>query len=316
MVYPDATRAHPAPMANTYAPCVVPLPTMLNNATLLRDLLVIKTPFIPDEWERLLNLITPFNKFLDVPIGMRFGFDMGVHLPPSQTYTPPNHNSALLFPDHVLSHIHNKLSLGCYSSPFSCSRLEFLIGPFRTSPLGTVPKAISSAERHIVQDLSFPRDDPNFSSVNDQINIKDFRCDWGTFNDIRTIVMDAPVYAEAVTLDVDAAFRCCPITPSQQLNFIIHWNDSYFINHNAPFGATSAGGVFGRVADAKSAILALKQLSPSKNWVDNFVFFRFPTSIDSGSPTFSYSLSNLCDLASHLGWPWKQIGRASCRERV
>ena len=113
MAYLDATRAHPAPMANTYAP----LPTMLNNATLLCDLLVIKTPFIPDEWEHLLNLITPFNKFSDVPIGMCFSFDMGARLPPLQTYTPPNHNSALLFPDHVLSHIHNELSLGRYSGP-------------------------------------------------------------------------------------------------------------------------------------------------------------------------------------------------------
>ena len=63
---------------------------------------------------------------------------MGVHIPPTQTYTPPNHNSALLFPDHVMSHIQNELSLGRYSGPFSHSKLESLIGPFRTSPLGTV----------------------------------------------------------------------------------------------------------------------------------------------------------------------------------
>jgi hypothetical protein len=113
------------------------------------------------------------------------------------------------------------------------------------------------------------------------------------------------VGAEAATLDVDSAFRCCPIRPSQQQNFVVQWNDSYYIDHNAPFGATSAGGVFGRVADAKSAILASKGLGPSKNWVDDFAFFRFPISSDSGLFLFSYSLSDIYALADLLGWPWK-----------
>jgi hypothetical protein len=244
-----------------------------NNVMSLSDLLIIKTPFIVDEWELMLNRITPFNNFPDVPISMRFGFDMGVRYPPIQTFIPPNHNSALLHPDHVLSHIHTELSLGRYTGPFSRSKLESLIGPFRSSPLGTVPKSVASTERRIVQDLSFPRGNPLLFSVNSQINIEDFRCDWGTFNDVRNIVIDAPLLSEAATLDVDSAFRCCPITPSQQRNFIVQWDDKCYIDHNAPFGATSAGGAFGRVADAKSAILKLNDLGPSKNWVDDFVFF-------------------------------------------
>ena len=254
----------------------------------------------------MLNNITPFNNFPDVPIGIRFGFDMGVHSPPLQTYTPPNHNSALLFPDHVSSHIQKELSLGRYSGPFSRSELESLIGPFRSSPLGTVLKSPDSLDRRIVHDLSFPRSDPNFSSINSQIDIDEFRCDWGTFNDVKAIVIDAPPFSEAATLDVDAAFRCCPITPAQQCNFIIQWDDSFYINHCAPFGASSAGGVFGRVADAKSAILSSEGLGPSKHWVDDFTFFRFPVSIESGIPIFSYSLSDIYNLASRLGWPWKE----------
>jgi hypothetical protein len=269
------------------------------------DLLCIITPFIPDQWEILLNEITPFNSFADVPISMRSGFDMGVYSPPLHTYTPPNHNSSVLYPDHVLSHISNELSLRRYSGPFSRSRLEFLIGPFRSSPLGTIPKTFGSLERRIVQDLSFPRDDPNIPSVNSQIDIENFRCDWGTFNDVRSIVIDAPDGTEAATLDVDAAFRCCPILPSQQRNFIVRWNDSYFIDHNVPFGGTSSGGVFGRVADAKSAILKSKDLGPSKNWVDDFVFFRFPLFPGIDPPLFSYALSDIYTLADHLGWPWK-----------
>jgi len=144
-----AAPRSPARKVNTSAPSAAPLPTMPNNAIPSPDLLCIITPFIPDEWERMLNVIPPFNKFSDVPIGMRFGFDMGVHSPPLSTYTPPNHSSALLFPDHVLSHIHNELSHRRYSGPFSRSRLEFLIGPFRSSPLGSVPKSFDSPERSI-----------------------------------------------------------------------------------------------------------------------------------------------------------------------
>ena len=121
-------------------PSAAPQGTTLKSAVPPPNILTVKTPFIPDQWEKLLNAISPFNKFSDVPNSFRFGFDMGVHTPPQHTYTPPNHNSALSFPEHVLSHIHKELSLGRYSGPFSRSRLEFLIGPFRTSPLGTIPK--------------------------------------------------------------------------------------------------------------------------------------------------------------------------------
>jgi hypothetical protein len=278
---------------------------MPNNATLLPNLLFVNIPFIPDEWEKLLNDVSPFNSFADVPNSLRFGFDMGVHTPPLHIYTPPNHNSAFAFHDHVLSHIRNELRLHRYSSPFSRSRLEFLIGPFRTSPLGTVPKTLGSSERRIVQDLSFPRNDPTHASINDQINIEDFRCDWGTFNDIRSIMIDSPDGTQAATLDVDSAFCCCPIHPSQQQNLVIHWDDSYYVDHNAPFGATSAGGVFGRVADAKSAILESKQIGPSKNWVDDFVFFRFPLSLHP-IPIYPYSLTDIYTLAKCLGWTWKE----------
>jgi hypothetical protein len=142
-------------------------------------------------------------------------------------------------------------------------------------------------------------------TVNDQININDFKCDWGTFNDVRNIMIDAPVDAEAATMDIDTAFRCCLISPSQQQNFIIHWNSLFYIDHNAPFGTVSSGGVFRRVANAMTAILVAKGFSPVKNWVDNFVFFRFPLLPGNDPPNFSYSFTDIYNLANHLGWPWK-----------
>jgi hypothetical protein len=158
-------------------PCAVPVLTLPNSATLSRNLLSVNTPFVPDEWEKMLNSIVPFNRFSDVPSSMRSGFDMGARTPPTYTFTPPNHKSATLFPDHVLSHIQKELHLGRYTGPFSRSALELLIGPFRSSPLGTVPKSPYTTDRRVVQDLSFPRNDLSISSINSQINIDEFRCD-------------------------------------------------------------------------------------------------------------------------------------------
>ena len=72
-----------------------------------------------------------------------------------------------------------------------------------------------------------------------------------------------------------------------------------------PFGAASSGGVFGRMADAFSSILDSKGFGPSQNWVDSFVFFSYPIFSDSQVPSFTYSLTEIYNLATYLGWPWK-----------
>jgi len=89
--------------------------------------------------------------------GIRCGFNMGIKSIISESYTPPNHSSARLNPVIIENHIKNELSEGRYTGPFSKSRLEYLIGPFRSSPLGLIPKSGSPGDFRIIQDLSFPR---------------------------------------------------------------------------------------------------------------------------------------------------------------
>jgi hypothetical protein len=210
----------PAHKVSTGVLSVVPSHTMLNNVPTSHNLFIINTPLIPEQWHIMLTSTNLFNQFYNVPTGLYFGFDMGVNS--TFTYTPPNHNSAISYPSHVLSHIHNELLQRRYSSPFSHSRLEFFIGPFHTSPLGTVPKVGSTSECKVIQDLSFPRNDPSLSSINDGIDSTLFTCDWGTFNNIRELVINAPSGTKVATLDVDSTFRCCLISPSQQSSFVIH----------------------------------------------------------------------------------------------
>ncbi|CAK5270747.1 unnamed protein product [Mycena citricolor] len=268
------------------------------------DFLPVVTPLLPDRWDRALMDAGVHDTFRDVPIGLRDGFNMGITSSISRTYTPKNHYSAVAQANTVTKYIQNELSNRHYTGPFSATRLEALIGPFRSSPLGTVPKSGAPGEFRIVQDFSFPRNDPSRMSVNSEINIDDFPCEWGSFSDIVILVIEAPPGTEAATLDVDAAYRRCPIHPTQQPHFVVEWNGVFYIDHVCPFGFTSSGGIFGRVADAMAAIYRAKGIGPLKKWVDDFVFFRFPLH---GSPSPNpYSLSDIYDVAKDLGWPWKQ----------
>lgn len=228
---------------------------------------------------------------------------MGINSTLTETYTPPNHTSALAHPGVIQDYIMKERAGRRYTGPFSRSRLESLIGPFRTSPLGTVPKAGSLNEHRIVQDFSFPRNNPSRTSINSEIDVDDFPCEWGTFSEVVLLVMDAPPGTEAASLDVDAAFRQCPIHPSQQPFFVIQWMNLFYLDHVCPFGSASSSGVFGRLADAISAIYMANDIGPLKKWVDDFLFFRYPTSTNPS--TFTYDLADIYTLAENLGWPWK-----------
>jgi hypothetical protein len=164
-------------------------------------------------------------------------------------------------------------------------------------------------EFRLVQDFSYPRNDNSQPSLNSEIDTSNLSCDWGTFQEITAIVMNAPEDTQAATLEVDAAFHRCPIRPSQQCNFIIHFNGLCYIDHVTPFGAASAGFTFGRVADAMMAILRTQDLGPARNWVDDFVFFHSPCppkhhapNTPLASPSYPY---NVDSIAQPLGWPWK-----------
>ena len=287
---------------NICVPCAARHLTTRNHAH-LHNLLPIVTPLIASEWENILLQTNLLSRFQHVPTGILYGFDMGTYSSPSISYIPRNHSSATLRPTIIYSHIAKELSLRRYTGPFSQSKLEQLIGPFRTSPLGLVLKPGTMDNYRLVQDFSFPHsgDTP---SLNSEIDIDNFKCDWGTFNRVVEILLHAPDGLEAATLDVDSAFRCCPIRPCQQHNFIIQWNNQFYIDHVVPFGASSSGGVFGHIADTKSAICTALGFGPNLNWVDDFLFFRLPfhtTNIN----FHHYSLENLYDLANRLGWPWK-----------
>jgi hypothetical protein len=252
----------------------------------------VVSPLRADEFECELKNLDLFNQFYDVPDGIRFGFDMGISRPIKHTYTPRNHRSATENPAAIDLYITSELAEGRISGPFEQDDLEHRIGCFRTSPLGAVPKGDGF---RVIQDLSFG--DAKHPSVNDEIDSDNFPSEWGFFADMVLMATEAPPGAQAATLDVDAAFRRCPVRPEQQNHFVIQWQGQFYVDHCVAFGGASACGVFGRVADAFIAICRRLNYAPVKKWVDDFAFIR--GAID------AYQLDDLIALGDRLGWLWK-----------
>lgn len=218
---------------------------------------------------------------------------------------PNNHASSIENPSAVLKHIDSEVRAGRYTGPLHPERLEMLINsPFRTAPLGVIPKP-GTSEFRIIQDLSYPRDSNIHFSVNSEIEPDLYICEWGTFPLVVTMIMDAAPGTQAATLDVDAAYRRVPITPEQQKHFIVAWNGLCWIDHNAPFGGASSGVVFGHIADAMKAIYLAHGVDALTKWVDDFLFLRYNTTKDASKPSYRYDLDLIYKVAADLGWPWK-----------
>lgn len=266
------------------------------------SLLKVTTPLRADEWYGALKGCSLLQQFQDVPIGLTSGFKTGVSSYLTTHYIPKNHNSALSSPQVVDAHILKELELKRYSGPFSVSQLLTLIGPFRTAPLGVVPKSNSDKAR-VIQDLSFPRNDATHASVNSEINSDDFPCEWGSFAQCYFLVAKAPVGSQVAVFDVDSAYRNIPVHPEDQPHFCVSWKDQVYIDHCVAFGSASSAGLFGRVADCIVAILKSLGAQDVLKWVDDIIFFRYP--LNAIIPYhYSYDATLVFNTAQKLGLPW------------
>ncbi|CEL58626.1 similar to polyprotein [Rhizoctonia solani AG-1 IB] len=263
----------------------------------------IVTPLRAEAWEAELRILGLLNEFGDIPTSLRLGFRLGTSGLITSTYIPKNHASAISHPDAILDHINTELNAGRYSGPFSKSMLFDLIGPFRTAPLGVVDKSSSPGKFRIIQDFSYPRNDPLISSVNSQIDAKDFTCSWGFFADVANFILETHGDSEGATFDVDAAYRQIPVHPDDQPYIVVMWEENFYLDHAVPFGATSSNGLFGRCGDAMAAILSRRTSCRIFKWVDDFLIIRPPTHATDTLVTTTED--SIYAIAQPLGWPWK-----------
>ena len=76
--------------------------------------------------------------------------------------------------------------------------------------------------------------------------------------------------------DVAEAYHTIPVTPSQWPGLVIRLrgDDQSAINTCNNFGLTSAGGIYGQLADAGVDIMRGEGIGPVSKWVDDHIFFR------------------------------------------
>jgi hypothetical protein len=206
--------------------------------------------------------------------GIIHGFNLGI---PDilQTYTPNNHMSISLYHEAYIENVSKEFRSGRYLGPYSRSEVERLIGPFQSSPLSLVPKDKPGSFR-TVHNFSFPHDPETPPSINSSIDARDYPCTWGTFEAVSLVISRLPPGSQASVRDVAAAYRTIPACRTQWPGLVVRLEgfDSYAINTHNNFGLTSAGGIYGHLADAGADILRANGIGPLSKWVDDHIFFR------------------------------------------
>lgn len=195
---PDTSRASPAATCSTtsllhesLALSNVP-PTAASSlvSVFSNPLSRIVTPLVADEWERQLAVAGLLSSFSTIPSGLRNGFDIGLdrastlaRFSQSERYTLyDNHKSALRHPGVISANLDEERAEGRISDFYEPEEMWRLVGPFRNAPLTVAAKDNDFTKGRVCQDFSHPRDDPNDTSFNPQLDMGDFSCDWGTFS--------------------------------------------------------------------------------------------------------------------------------------
>jgi hypothetical protein len=122
-------------------------------------------------------------------------------------------------------------------------------------------------------------------------------------------VATCPEGTLACSIDVEAAFRTIPITPSQWPYLAVRIDDAFYIDKCLPFGARTSVGIHGKLMDAWTDALKRLGMDESLSWVDDNPNWQFPskrTHSDASTLSFKYrwkDLSFIFDLAHRLGIP-------------
>ncbi|ESK81315.1 reverse transcriptase ribonuclease h [Moniliophthora roreri MCA 2997] len=144
-------------------------------------------------------------------------------------------------------------------------------------------------------DMSYPRNDPDLTSVNAGISADDFPTEWGTFNKTAKLILSLPPGCMAATFDILVAYHLTPIRPDQQWALCIYWNNYVHVDHAVMFGLTSSASVFGAVADMLIAIYQASGYRAILKWVDDFLVIHFPDN--------TWSEEEFMDLTEKFGVP-------------
>ena len=136
-----------------------------------------------------------------------------------------------------------------------------------TSPVGAIPKKNKPGKYRLIMDLSSPK---NFS-VNDGIDSALSSLSYASIDHLSSLILSLGRGAMLVKADIKEAYRMIRIHPQDQQLLGVQWRGEVFIDRILPFGLCSAPKIFSAVADALQWILAVKGVTHSLHYLDDYI---------------------------------------------
>ncbi|POW19431.1 hypothetical protein PSHT_04707 [Puccinia striiformis] len=208
-------------------------------------------------WKEALTRAGLLPKYTDVLVGFQEGFSQGIpahSLEGLRWYTPPNHTSAEWAKDEIIENFYKERSAGRMFGPFSHEEVARHFTFFRSSPLGAVENSDGSIRP--INDLSFPRDQPETPSVNSFVDKDEFSTTWDDFKTVAGFFRQNNSRFELGLFDWEKAYRQIPTRMDQwPYLFVQDFDGNLFLDTRITFGGVAGCGSFGRPADAWKEIM-------------------------------------------------------------
>ena len=306
------TRSFASPSTSTQqdveepipAPFVKTSPMAVQNAWLDKVFLIV-TKLKTDAWEIALRDAGILAKFIDIPEGLKKGFFSGLgSFSLSCTLVPENHYTLKEDKELVLAKYGEEIALGRLSHGYDLIELFSLIGHFHMAPLAVIDQ--NGGKCHIIVNHSYARNRNSINlkllldasskkviislmktSINMIIDSNKFQCAWDSFSECYLFVADATKGTQAAVFNVESAFCNIPIHPSTHHFLAIIIRGKIHLDHVLNFSASPCPAIFGRVADAAVRIFLNQGVDTIIKWVNNFIFFHYPSqNVSDGSHEF------------------------------
>lgn len=147
----------------------------------------------------------------------------------------------------------------------------------------------------VINDLSFPHNDPDIPSVNSFVDKKDFETSWDDFKVVIRFFKDNKSKLQAAIYDWAKAYRQIAMWISQwRYLMIMDLLNRMWVDTQIQFGGVAGCGVFGRPADLWRAIMVkVFGLEVSFRWVDNNLLIK-----EARNPT---TISDIVNLSTEMG---------------
>lgn len=128
----------------------------------------------------------------------------------------------------------------------------------------------------VINDLSFPHDDPSTPSVNSFVDAEDFKTSWGAFNLVVQFFKTTEGPFELAIYDWAKAYRQVMTLQSQWRYLLVMDLDGYmWIDTRVQFGGVAGCGVFGQPADLwKDIVQKSFNLTEVFRWVDDNLMIK------------------------------------------